>query len=387
MRTRRLANLLVITVLVLISLGLSLAVLEMAAGYLYDRARLANGKRIVDLYLGRTTEVRSGIKEAETASISPHPYLLYVHAPNMTVDGYPQTNSLGYHNAEFTTEKPADTIRILVLGGSTTFMWPYVKNPADTWVARLEAKLQTISNKRIQVINAGINYGTSAEALAGYVFRHRFLQPDIVIYHGGGNDVLPLFFDHYDPEYTHFRSAGSGSQPRPGEKRLLANSHIVRYLYARWLEPVGSVVVTEPFWEVDPQVALERVRQQAPIGLERNIDSLITLSKSSGADVVLFGFLQARKPFLSKNAVAFKGYEDALILGLEKNYEVLARAGRRHQVPFVIPAQDRFQDDWFQDNCHLTAEGEEVKAQIMFEELKAHPQFIQTTNPAKYPTH
>ena len=77
-------------------------------------------------------------------------------------------------------------------------------------------------------------------------------------------------------------------------------------------------MVTEPFWEVDPQVALERVRQQAPIGFERNIDSLITLSKSSGADVVLFGFLQARKPFLSKNAVAFKGYEDALILGLEK---------------------------------------------------------------------
>ena len=167
--------------LVLISLGLSISVLEMAAGYLYDRARMANGKRIVDLYLGRTTEVRSGIKEAETASISPRPYLLYVHAPNMTVDGYPRTNSLGYRNAEFTTEKPADTIRILVLSGSTTFMWPYVKNPADTWVARLEAKLQTISNKRVQVINAEINYGTSAEALAGYVFRHRFLQPDIVI--------------------------------------------------------------------------------------------------------------------------------------------------------------------------------------------------------------
>ena len=60
-------------------------------------------------------------------------------------------------------------------------MWPYVKNRDDTWVARLEAKLQAISNKRVQVINAEINYGTSAEALAGYVFRHRFLQPDIVI--------------------------------------------------------------------------------------------------------------------------------------------------------------------------------------------------------------
>lgn len=386
MRIRSLANLLVITVLLLISVGLSVALLEFAAGYLYDRAGLANGKRTVDLYLGRTPEMRAGAKEAEKASITPHPYLLFVHTPNMTVDGYQQTNSLGYRNKEFTVEKPADTIRILVVGGSTTFMWPYIKNPADTWVARLEAKLQTISSKQVQVINAGINYGTSAEALAGYVFRHRFLQPDIVIYHGGGNDVLPLFFDHYNPEYTHFRSAG-GSKPRPGEKRLLEHSHTARYLYARWLEPVGSVVVTQPFWEVDPLVALERVRQQAPIGFERNVDSLITLSKSSGADVVLFGFLQAKKQYLSKNAPAFKGYEDALVLGLEKNYEVLARAGSRHHVPFVIPAQDRFQDEWFQDNCHLTPEGEEVKAQIMFEELKTHPQFFSARNPTPPATH
>lgn len=95
--------------------------LELAAGYLYDRAGLANGKRMVDLYLGRTTEIRPGAKEAEKASITPHPYLLFVHTPNMIIDGYQQTNSLGYRNKEFSAEKPADTIRILVLGGPTTF--------------------------------------------------------------------------------------------------------------------------------------------------------------------------------------------------------------------------------------------------------------------------
>lgn len=249
MRIRSLAHPLVITLLVFASLGLSVTLLEVATGYLYERAGLANGKRMVDLYLGRTTEVRAGVTATRNASIAPHPYLLFVQAPNMVADGYQQTNSLGYRNKEFTVEKPADTIRIVVLGGSTTFMWPYVKNPADTWVARLEAKLQAISSKRVQVVNAGISYGTSAESLAGYVFRHRFLQPDIVIYHGGGNDVLPLFFEHYNPEYTHFRSAGSGSAPRPGEQFLLANSNTVRYLYARWLESVGSVVVTKPFWK------------------------------------------------------------------------------------------------------------------------------------------
>ena len=125
---------------------------------------------------------------------------------------------------------------------------------------------------------------------------------------------------------------------------------------------------------MDPQVLLERVKRQAPEGFERNIDYLVTLSKSSGSDVVLFGFLQAMKPYLSKNPV-FKGYEDVLILGLEKNYDVMAKVARRHGVSFVIPPQDRFQDDWFQDNCHFTPPGEEVKAQIMFERLKDYPQF------------
>lgn len=88
-----------------------------------------------------------------------------------------------------------------------------------------------------------------------------------------------------------------------------------------------------------------------------------------------------------KNAVASEGYEDAVILGLEKNYEVLARAGRRHHVPFVIPVQDRFQGEWVQTNCHLPLKGKEVKAQIMFEELKTHPQFLHSVNPTKPLTH
>jgi lysophospholipase L1-like esterase len=372
----RVQSRLLIAVLFILSIGVSVALLEVATGYLYDHAGLANGKRTIDLYLGRLPEVRQDAKGSVNASLTPHPYLLYTHTPNLTADGYRQTNSLGYRNEEFTVEKPPDTIRVLALGGSTTFMWPFIKNPSDTWVARLEGKLQAISTKRIQVINAGLNYGTSAETLAGFVFRHRFLQPDIVIYHGGGNDVLPLFFEQYDPEYTHFRSHGSGIAPRPGEKRMLSGTHIGKYLYARWLEPVGSIFVTKPFWEVDPQVALERVRRQAPEGFERNIDYLVTLSKNAGSDVVLFGFLQARKQYLSRNAEAFKGYEEALVVGLEKNYDVMRTVAQRHAVTFLIPPQDRFKDEWFQDNCHLTPEGEEVKAQIMFEELEKHPQFL-----------
>ena len=95
--------------------------LELAVGYLYDRAGLANRKWMVDLYADWTTQVRPSGKAAENASIMPHPYLLCVSTPNMIVDGSRQTNSLGYQNKESTVDKHADTIRVLVLAAPPLF--------------------------------------------------------------------------------------------------------------------------------------------------------------------------------------------------------------------------------------------------------------------------
>jgi lysophospholipase L1-like esterase len=358
-----------------LSIGISILVLEVAAGHLYEHGPYSNGKRTVDYYLGQVPSSGIDGSESDEGSLLPHPYLLYTNAPNFRGAGYQQTNSLGYRNEEFEIQKDKDTIRILCLGGSTTYMWPYIKNPKDTWVAQLETKLQAISGKRVQVINAGLSYGTSAEAVAGYVFRYRHLQPDIIIYHGGGNDVLPLFFDGYDVEYAHFRDHGNGLKPRPGERTLLARSNIAKYLYARWLEPVGTVFSTKPFWEIPPQDALERVARTDPEGFRRNVDYLVAQGKQAGSQVILFGFLQARKENLAKNAEAFAGYEEALVLGLRKSYEVMDQVARRHGVPFIIPPQEKFKDEWFQDNCHLTEEGEAMKAGILFDSLKENPLF------------
>ena len=371
----RIRSVAVNTMLSLLSVGLSLLCLEFAAGYLYEHEPYSNGKRTVEYYLGKVGSAERDRGESDKGYLQPHPYLLYTNVPNFFGAGRRQTNSLGYRNDEFAIQKDTGTIRILCLGGSTTLMWPYIRDPKDTWVAQLERRLQTISRKRVQVINAGLSYGTSAEALAGYVFRHRHLEPDIIIYHGGGNDVLPLFVDGYDPEYTHFRGHGNGLTPRPGERTFLARLNIAKYLYARWLEPVATVYSTKPFWEVPPQDALERVTRQEPEGFKRNVEYLVSQAKQAGSQIILFGFLQARKENLAKNARVFAGYEEALVLGLQKSYEVMAQVAHRHDIPFIIPPQDRFKDEWFQDNCHLTVEGETMKADILFDVLKESPLF------------
>jgi hypothetical protein len=185
--------------------------------------RLQNGRTIVERMAEGRTEV--------AAQIISHPYVLYANAPGFHDAGFRQINALGYRGPDVTIEKPPGLVRILALGGSTTLSYPFVKDPARTWVATLEDRLnQAAGARRFQVINAGLPYATSAELLAGYVFRHRFLQPDLVVIHEGGNDAVALMYPGYHPEYTHLRAAANTARPRPGE-RLLLRLRAVRLAY------------------------------------------------------------------------------------------------------------------------------------------------------------
>lgn len=354
------------TLLLLIIVLIALA--EVAAGIAFEHlpgVRLQNGKGIVKLYLHG--------EEGANPSIIPHPYMLYANAPYLFAFGFKQHNSLGYRNEEFTVEKPPGTIRILAMGGSTTHMWPFIKNPKDTWVALLEEKLRQVFGNKIQVVNAGLPNATTAELLAGYVFRHRFLKPDIVIIHTGGNDVDALYFENYNPEYTHIRAHGSGRSPRKGE-RFLLKSNIMKVLYAFWLSDMKSVYrdIPKPFSLLPRDEVYERVIETNPEGFRRNLDYLIKLIKGDGARVVLLGYLQPRRERISYKRKDLEGLEDAEIAGVQKHFTIMERLSEKYDVPFFKFDKSLFRDEWFQDNCHLNEEGEKMKASVVFDFFQKH---------------
>lgn len=356
------ANYSVALIIFLLTLGLA----EYLSGYLYKHLPESNGKRIVD------DAITSGslLGKGRQRTIMSHPYLLYVNQPGFHDGEYRQINSLGYRNDEFDVDKPANSVRVLALGGSTTHMWPFVKNPKRTWTSLLEEKLRSFYKRDVQVINAGLPYATSAELLAGYVFRHRYLSADLVIFHEGGNDVAPLMFADYNPEYSHFRS--SGTKPYLGKiERTLLKSEFFKILYSKYWNPVSTVYVSQPqpFNDIPRDIVMQRIRETKPTGFERNLDLLITIAKSDGANVLLFGFLQARESNLAKGRPVLRGLEHALVVGLEKNYEVMDALAKRHGIDFLKPNQDDFPDDWFQDNAHLTEAGEAKKAEIVFKQI------------------
>ena len=77
----------------LLSIGLSILLLEFAAGLLYEKASYANGKRTVAYYQGKASSAESKAAESDYTSLMPHPYLLYTNVPNFRGAGWGPVSS------------------------------------------------------------------------------------------------------------------------------------------------------------------------------------------------------------------------------------------------------------------------------------------------------
>lgn len=321
------------------------------------------GVRTVDKWLGQNREAPQIVR--------PRPLQLFENIPDFAPKGERVHNKLGYRQEEdFPIEKPPGQVRIVALGASTTYGYMYVEKSSDTWIHQLDEMLsEKFPDRDIFGINAGLNGATSAELLSAYIFQHQYLDIDILILHVGGNDRFPMFYPDYNPQYTHFLKLAKRTEPRKGELALLGRSGMARLFYAWWLADRGfgfehGVAREAP---MDPDTVLQRVRSTEPVGFRRNLNTLITLAKANGTKVVLFPFVQRSKDLANGLPKQYVGMEQAFVEGLAKTTKVMADLAAEHDVHYVEAGADRFEPDWFQDNCHLNAQGHRAKAKVLFE--------------------
>lgn len=109
-----------------------------------------------------------------------------------------RTNSAGYRMEEFSAQKPKDEYRILMLGDSMTFGFGVEEN--QSFVQKVKEKLNIylkahkITNKKVQLINAGFMDGKSPDSYYLYLKEEGLkLKPDLIIVNYFiNNDVLDL---------------------------------------------------------------------------------------------------------------------------------------------------------------------------------------------------
>jgi lysophospholipase L1-like esterase len=220
-----------------------------------------------------------------------------------------------------------------------------------------------------QVINAGLSSATSAELLADYMFRHRYLKPDIVVFHEGGNDVLAMMFPNYDPEYTHIRAQGTRPVGSKIDKVVLNwggwPAKLLFGMYSRACF-LRCLMIYPTFYRRTRSLA----RQARPRRV-RNLELLVRTIREDGATPVLFGFVQAREQFIARNRPDLLGREHAWIVGVGRNLTIMERIAKDQRLIYLDPKDFAASDDWFLDNCHLNETGEAAKAQFVANGIKS----------------
>lgn len=339
-----------LTLAVCLLLGLGL--LEGGAYLVYSGYAREHERRIID-------EMAHPGNDLVVQNCVPHPYALYMPKPNLVAHGVKQHNSRGFRGREI--DLGSDALRIVCLGGSTTYGWT-VKDPECAYPRQLEKQLLA-AGLHVEVINAGLPMGTSAEILATLHFRVLPLAPRLVILHTGLNDVFPILMPGYQPDYTHDRHPLA--IPNRGffrEYRGLLRSNVVRLLALGVLRTKGFIegqasYVYPEHWNTRHWKTGDAEDSRRYIGFRNNLRSLLAICERNDIQVIV-----------SPDNVLDMPEYPALMAAYRKNIEIMRELGGEFSNAVFFDSRTiEIPRECFDDPCHLNRRGEELKARAFAE--------------------
>lgn len=129
------------------------------------------------------------------ALFQPKPYTMYGGAHEGPLMNAWKLNSLGYPGKVPEIKKSEDEYKIFIIGGSTVF----TGNPSLSEI--IEKKFVDAGNNKVHVYNFGVVSSVTRMDLSRLFFEVSDLQPDLVIFYGGGNSIIMPFQNDPRPGY------------------------------------------------------------------------------------------------------------------------------------------------------------------------------------------
>jgi lysophospholipase L1-like esterase len=291
-------------------------------------------------------------------------YLNYVPSPGYTDEGGIQHNEQGYRGNPVTFQRIPGVKRILFLGGSTTYGWG-IGRADQTYPAYLEHLINRAllpSGKKVEIINAGLPWGTTAEMLTHYHFKFHFYQPDLIIINPGGNDAESFDFAHYQPDYSHWRRPMTVPSVLPFYGRLVLTSRAVTLLLMPLL--YGLHPGSQRFVSLDnlppdvqwyPETPYPQYKHipKEHRGFFHNLDTLLDEIQKDGSRVLLVPFRVA----------PHNEYSEVVLQATADEEEVLKDMARSRGLGFApYPVEVTSPGNWI-DGCHTNENGAFEKAE------------------------
>jgi lysophospholipase L1-like esterase len=297
----------------------------------------------------------------------PHPYFGYVRRDKGDNDAI---NRFGFWGSEWAVDKPADTTRVVALGGSTTagpLAWPY----------QLEVELNgRLVDEKAQVHNLGMGGWTSAEAVAAFSMVGLSLEPDVVVVHCVNNDMEPMRAISPEVDYSHYRRAMDVVQTDAGVATYkqdlgdvvdaVAAQWSNLYVYAKLFDsgavPTRASLHRLTTWTTD--TTAEPSAEGIAI-FERNLRSIAALAEANGATMVL-----TTMPVLAVKRPGIPTVPDGHLRSLASQNERLRQLADREGWLLVDLAQLTGElTPTFEDAIHVDVRGEKIKARAIADAL------------------
>jgi tetratricopeptide (TPR) repeat protein len=241
----------------------------------------------------------------------------------------PQAERLSFNPQEFLAEKPADGLRVFVIGGSSAYGFPWSADEAFS--SALGAALAASHpDRRVEVVNAAaMSYASHRlRVLVGELVRY---EPDLLVVYSGHNEFIERRFHrdlvrrpraigeirgllHHTRLYSslaRFYRSRRGEAAGPG---ALANA-----------EAAGAAALLGLDVEREPPGELARAeREEIVRAYEANLRAIVDLAQAAGARVALCTVASNWSGW-APNRSAFEPGTDAAVE--RRVRELLARAG------------------------------------------------------------
>lgn len=313
------------------------------------------------------------------------PFVLRPKVSTTFMDTRVSVNSCGFRGPELS---PSTPLRILVVGGSTTFD-ASVSSDNATWCAQLQEQLET-PYPGVEVINAGLPIYGLMENFLKYVLYDYQTQPDIVLIYQGLNDLAistpAELLDIYHEDYWMYRGvrgrkwSGLMGAYYPGYKTALnVNwfSHSVLLMGAYNQRGTNKNIFDNI---VRIQTSDDVISESK---LKQNIQILKYFLSALHSDGVYAVFVPQSTGSSNRRKVSSlrSDHGRRALKTLNRAYTEYCRDSGVAVID-VTEVLDTWEDEYFQDRVHLNDKGSYELARLIASQIRQHQEIhtIYTTN-------
>ncbi len=341
-----------------------IGILEAGAAMIYFMKIPQQQRDLIETALGAKTNDHSLLR------YQAHPYLNFTGNPDFHfANGAQAHNALGFRNEQCCTGKPPEgLLRILAMGGSTTFGWRF-SFPNGVWPAILKTELEASRKHPIEVINMGMPFYTTFEQLGVLTMLAPEFSPHIILFHMGLNDAFSVGYqDEGGPDNRFFRHAYSYKPIQGWTKTAMESSYLFRLIGMRVTTPKGAQIgdlATVIQYPVPPQEQLQQnIHSATGKYFHRNLKTMVALAKHLGAIPVLIN-MPLNPQFEEGQDIYHSGITKAVLRNNEISKTVAEEEGLLY-----IDLYTRMRDPrLFTDAAHASKRGMAMKAVLIHRAL------------------